>query len=194
VSRLHHLLTRAGVLVALLLAACGADPTAAPRPTGIFPTLTGAPVRLTLPPTWTPSATPSGTPSRTPTLTPTPVSTESAEAICAGLRLLYDFTGRESYPWSGYIPIFASLESRSSWLRFRVTHRISGAGTGFELPGGQAVGVEFRIDALPRPGTYDWVLDVRSEAHGAICTRTGSFIALRPTATPTPAPVATPDN
>jgi hypothetical protein len=178
----------------IILPACSPAPasqTAAPRPTSAFATVSGPVTRQTLPPTWTPSAT--ATPSRTPTLTrtPTPVPTRSEADICAGFQLMHDFSGRLQYGWGDYIPIFAALDDPGSSLYFRATHRPSGEGTGFELPaGGQAVGIEFQIRALPRPGPYDWEMGVRSPVYGDICGIGGSFLALRPT--PTPAITDTP--
>lgn len=111
--------------------------------------------------------------------------TLSAADICAGFTLMHDFSDRSTYGWGDYIPIFATLEDRSSALYFKATHRTEEDGTGFELPaGGQAVGVEFQIRALPRPGVYNWELGVRSPAYGDICKVTGSFTALRPIPTP----------
>jgi hypothetical protein len=117
---------------------------------------------------------------------PSVTPTAGAESICAGFELLHDFSGELVYPWDGYIPILVRLDSRDAWIRFTATHRISGEGTGFELPGGQTVAMEFQMRALPRPGTYDWTLSVRTEAYGEICALNGSFLALRPTPTPLP--------
>jgi hypothetical protein len=179
----------------VILAACSPTPipsTATLHPTSLFATVAGPVQRETLPPTWTPSATATQTLTPTITRTPTSVPTRSVEEICAGFTLLYDFSGRSSYDWGDYIPIFATLEDADSALYFKATHRPGGEGTGFELPtGGQAVGVEFQIRALPEPGRYDWELGVRSPAHGDICKITGRFVALRPT--PTPAITDTPE-
>jgi hypothetical protein len=174
--------------LALLLAACapGITPTLANQPAA---TVTPVP-RSTLPPLWTPSDTPTITLTPTPTATPSRTPTPSVEDICAAFGLLHDFTGKTIYDWGSYIPILVNLERRDVLLRFTATHRLSGEGTGFELPGGQPVIMEFRISALPRPGTYDWTLGLRSETYGDICELTGSFIALRPT--PIPPPTSTP--
>ena len=175
-------------LVWLVLAACSpavVTPTATTRPTSVFATVAGPVIRETLPPTWTPSAT--ATITRTPTITPTPspVPTQSVDDICTGFKILYDFGGRMTYDWGDYIPIFATLEDMQSSLYFKATHQPGGEGAGFELPaGGQAVGIEFQISALPSPGSYEWEFGVRHPAHGDICKITGSFLVFRPTVTP----------
>lgn len=179
-------------VVALLIAACSPaaplSPTNPPPPTSRFATFSGPVTRQTLPPTWTPSPTPTATAVPTITNTPTPAPTLSVAAICDGFRLLYDFTGRSSYTWDSYIPIVVTLEAADVWVFFSATHRLSGDRTGFELPGQQTLAVEFQMDALPQPGTYDWILGVRSNQHGDICTQTGTFREYIP-----PTPEATPE-
>lgn len=175
-------------LVWLLLAACSPAPvipTDTPRPTSIYATVAGPIIRETLPPTWTPSPTATQTLTPTITHTPTPVPTQSEADICAGFRVLHDFGGRMTYDWDDYIPIFATLHDREAALYFKAVRQPDGEGVGFELPaGGQAVGIEFQISALPSPGSYDWEFGVRHPAHGDICQITGSFLVFRPTATP----------
>ncbi len=177
------------LLIPLLVSACGAaiPPTPTPAARQI---VTPAP-RGTLPPTWTASPTASITPTPSPTRTPTPAPTLSAADLCAGFELLAEFATERTYPWGGYIPLLANLPNRDTLLRFTATHRTSGSGTGFEVPGGQMISVEIRIDALPRPGPYDWELSLVSPQYGEICQQSGTFAARWPT--PTPPPTLTPE-
>lgn len=170
-------------VMALCVGSCSAPPSATATPA--IQQVTPAP-RGTLPPTWTPSPTATITATPSATDTPTPVPTLSAADICAGFELLTEFAAERRYPWDGYIPLLASLPNRDTLLRFRATHRGSGDGTGFDLPGGQIMAVEVRVDALPRPGVYDWEIVVVSEPYGEICRQSGTFMALRPTPTPPP--------
>ena len=170
------------------LGACVTATTSPPtsQPTSRFATIEGAIVQQTLPPAWTPSDTPTRTPTRTATPLPSSTPTLAAEDICDGFDLMHDFTTRLVYDWESYIPIIASLTDTDATIHFTATHRQTGTGSGFDLPGGQTVAVEFQISALSQPGTYDWALSVQHPVYGDLCQREGWFIALRPTATPTP--------
>ena len=166
--------------VILLVGACTTEPSATPAPTSRFATIEGTITRQALPPTWTASPPPTITPTYTPSPVPTAPPTPSADDICDGFNLLYDFTERHFYPWEGYIPIIASLESPDAAFHFEATRRQTTESAGFDLPGGQAVAVEFRINTLPQPGIYDWVLSVRHDAYGDLCQHTGWFVARQP--------------
>ncbi len=171
----------------LLVAACNPalQSMATVTPTSRFATVAGPLTQRTLPPTWTasPTATVSPTPTATPTTTPSPTPSEAN--ICAGFELLHEMSERYVYAWDDYMPIVVMLNHPGATIRFQATHRQSGEGTGFEMPGGQAIGAEFYMNALPTAGTYDWTLSAYTETYGDSCVITGSFIALRPT-TPTP--------
>jgi hypothetical protein len=175
-----------GCLGVLLVACQPVTPTATQMvtPTGRFPTLAGPAVQRTLPPTWTPSPTATITLTATLTRTPTAIPTQTAAEICESFELLHDFTDRIVYGWGDYIPLLLTLHSPEGTAHFELTNRQTGDGRGFDFPGGSGVGVEFWMNALPSPGTYDWTLSVQTEVYGAICEQSGTVIVLRPTATP----------
>jgi hypothetical protein len=167
------------LLLGIAMAACRpAAPPPAPPATPI--------VRSTLPPTWTPSPTWTVTPTATATATPSVTPTESAEDLCAGFSLLYDFTQRQVYSQASYVPIIVQLNSPNAVLHFRASRSDTGDGRGFELPGGRTIAMEFHLDALPGPGDYDWTMAVHSEQYGDLCAISGSFTVVMPTVTPTP--------
>ena len=174
------------ILAGLLIAACSptSQSAATDAPTSRFATISGSVTRQSLPPTWTPSSTPSITPTWTPTPTITPSPTPIEDDICAGFELLNDVGNRYVYGWDDYMPLVVALNYPGATIRFEATHRQSGEGSGFEMPGGQAIGAEVYMNALPGPGTYDWTLSAHTEIYGDSCAIIGSFLALRPT-TPT---------
>ena len=181
------------IILGLLLfsiAACqsAAPSSVTPSTTSRFATVVGPIVQKTLPPSWTPSPTPTITPTRTPTLTPSVTPTESPEDICAGFKLLYDFSGQQRYAMDGYIPIILTLDSPSASIHFEAVQRFSGESKGFDLPGGGSISMTFHISALPGPGLYDWTLSARSDSYGDLCTLQGRFLVTVPTATPPPTP------
>lgn len=142
--------------------------------------------RSTLPPSWTPSATPTITPTPTATAVPSLTPTRSPDDICDGFTLLHDFTRQDVYLTTSYVPIVVQLDDPTAMLRFSAVNTETNEGNGFELPGGQALAMEFRLSALPGPGDYDWRLVVVTEAYGELCALEGQFSVLAPTATPLP--------
>jgi hypothetical protein len=174
------------------LAACApATSTATARPTSRFATVEGQIVQQTLPPAWTPSDTPTRTPTRTATPVPSMTPTLTAGEVCDGFELMHDFTAQHVYAWESYIPIIVSLSVPDATIHFAATHRQTGTGNGFDMPGGQAIAVEFQISALPQPGTYDWELSVQHPVYGDLCQYDGWFVARRPRPTATPEPTPT---
>lgn len=171
------------------------SPTPPPVVVRVTPVAPGA-----LPPTWTPTFTPSPLPpSSTPTttLTATPAPTESAEAICEGFRLIYEFDNRKPFTWEGAIPLMFEIQSSEVVVRFLAVHRRSGENKGVELPGGQTLIANFPVNLLPAPGLYDWRLSVISETYGELCQQNGTFVVLRPRpqspeATPEPTDTSSP--
>jgi hypothetical protein len=112
--------------------------------------------------------------------------TESPEDICAGFDLLNDFTTRRRYELHDVIPMLIALDSPNALIYFEAVQLSSGEGAGFELPGGQTIGMNFQINALPGPGIYDWTLSVRTAQYGDLCALVGRFTVTRPTLTPRP--------
>jgi hypothetical protein len=168
-----------------LIAAC----TPQPSPTSEAPTesrfLTSAGplVPQTLPPTWTPTFTPTPLPptlTPTITLTPSPIPTASAEDICDGFKLLYDFDTGRPFHWNGAIGFYMSSNAPDVVIRFDAVHRSTGENKAVEFPGGQSILAELPIKLLPHPGLYDWTLNVHSETYGDLCERKGTFVVLRP--------------
>jgi hypothetical protein len=178
-------------LLALLLAACSAGPLSVPTPTpGRLPTVIGAPIRNTLPPTWTPTYTPSPTNTPTPSITPSPTTTPSSEDICEALEIAIDLEMREIIAWESGFQIAYVNPWPTMPLQFLAVNRRTGENLGVQLPPGQ-VGLFFSMNALPGPGIYDWALSLVSEEYGSLCTREGIFTARPPEPTATPDPEAT---
>jgi hypothetical protein len=122
----------------------------------------------------------------TPTIapTPTPIPTASAENICAGFKLLYEFDTGRPFPADGAIVFYMSSDAPEVAIRFVATQRSTGENKRIEFPGGQAIIAELPVSLLPRPGLYDWNLSIYSETYGDLCVREGSFVVLRPEVTP----------
>lgn len=174
------------LLILLLIGACSpaAAPAATPEPTSRFATVEGTVIRQTLPPSWTPSHTPTITPTPTATPVPSATPTPSADDICAGFDLIQDFSDQTVYTWESAIPIIASLNAPDTLVHLELAHRRTGTTAVYDFPGGQSIIVQFRLNALPSPGTYDWVLSVRHPVYGDLCQREGAFIVRRPLPTP----------
>jgi hypothetical protein len=115
----------------------------------------------------------------------------SAEEVCAGFDLIYDFTQQQVYAWENSLPIIASLTAPETLIRFEAMHRRTQTTTAYDFPGGQSIIVEFHLSALPGPGTYDWLLSVHHPVYGDLCQREGSFVVRRPLPTITPGPEST---
>jgi hypothetical protein len=179
------------IVIGTLGACAPAAPTSTAQPTSRFATIEGPIAQQTLPPAWTPSDTPTRTPTRTATPIPSATPTLTAADICDGFDLMHDFTAQRVYAWESFIPIIISLSAPDATIHFAATHQQTGLGNGFDMPGGQAIAVEFQISALPQPGTYDWQLSVQHPVYGDLCQREGRFIALRPRPTPAPTSEAT---
>ncbi|MEO0561340.1 MAG: hypothetical protein AAF125_04465 [Chloroflexota bacterium] len=146
----------------------------------------------TLPPTWTPTFTYTPLPTRTPTLTPSITPTVTADEACALFTVLNPGGGQRYYPYDTTFALIFGVEQLSDvTVDFVASHRLSGVGVGsLDMTRTDLNAVNIPIAVLPRPGLYDWSIELRDADDRLLCAYEGIFTAGVPT-TPTSTPDVT---